>query len=244
MLRQMDAHMQRWFTRRFDGILPFSIHTVHDLAFSKPSMRLDPGVSISDFQRWEPCESVQCERILLFSGTLTTDNGTRLLLDAFVKTKDPAIQLWISGRGAMQSEVEALAKQDPRIRYLGFLERVELLSILKRSLLLVNPRPPSSPENRYNFPSKIIEYLASGRPVISLASGDIAQEYGDHLILLKDETPEALARVIDDSFRRNPQELDQLGKQGRMYVLSEKNWNVLAHKVSCFLDSVINSKRR
>ena len=71
------------------------------------------------------------------------------------------------------------------VRYLGFVEREELLRTMQRGLVLVNPRPPSLPEHRYNFPSKILEYLATGRPVISTTSADIAEEYGKYLLLLQ-----------------------------------------------------------
>jgi len=143
----------------------------------------------------------------------------------------------------MQSRVEALAGADPRIRYLGFLERDELLERLRRSLVLVNPRPAGRPENRYNFPSKILEYLATGRPVISLASGDIAEEYGHLLILLADEAPESFARLIDETFCKGPEELDRLGRAGRDHVLREKNWTVLASRVSGFLDGILSGGR-
>ena len=230
--RQAEIRVQRWLIRRFDGLMPFSIHTAHELAFIKPVMRLDPGVNADDFAALEPVSSTRCERVLLFCGTLSAENGLKLLLDAFARIKDQAVGLWISGRGDMQAQVESLAAQDPRVRFLGFIEHAELLKIMQHSLLLVNPRPPSLPQHRFNFPSKILEYLASGRPVISLASADIALEYGKYLILSSQETPEALASVIDESLRRDPQELDELGRKGRDYVLQEKNWATLSRNVA------------
>jgi len=242
-LRELDSRLQSWLARRFDAMLPFSTHTPRDLGFLKPCVRLDPGISAAEFSRLEPLGSDRCERALFFSGTLNAENGLELLLESFAGTRDRTIQLWISGRGEMQTRVEALAGADPRVRYLGFLERADLLERLRRSLVLVNPRPAGLPENRYNFPSKILEYLATGRPVISLASGDIADEYGAYLILLADEAPGSFARLIDETFRKSPEELDRLGRAGRDHVLREKNWTVLAARVNGFLDGVVSGGR-
>jgi len=198
-------------------------------------MRLDPGISISDFDINIPVASAQCEYALLFCGTLNNENGLQFLLEAFNKLKNLEIELWISGRGPLQAQVELVAAQNPRLRFIGFIERQELLKTMRRCLILVNPRQPSLAEHRYNFPSKILEYMASGRPVISLASSDIGQEYGNYLILLKEETPEAFAELIDDTLKRPPEELDELGRKGREYVMSQKNWRVLSRNVYSLL---------
>ena len=113
---------------------------------------------------------------------------------------------------------------------------------MQRGLVLVNPRPPSLPEHRYNFPSKILEYLTTGRPVISTTSADIAEEYGKYLLLLTDETPEAFAHLIESTFARNPAELDEIGLRGRQYVLTEKDWSVLRQKVSDFYRVLIGNR--
>ena len=177
-------------------------------------------------------------RALLFSGVLLAANGLPLLLDAFAQVSDPTINLWISGRGEMQSQVEKAARSDSRIRYWGFVDRWELLKIMKSSRVLINPRPASLPEHRYNFPSKILEYLAVGRPVISTATSDVAKGYGDYLILLDTKTPQALAHLIESVFARSDAELDEIGECGRRYVLAEKNWAVLSQHVARFLASL------
>ena len=109
---------------------------------------------------------------------------------------------------------------------------------MKSSRVLINPRPASLPEHRYNFPSKILEYLAVGRPVISTATSDVAKEYGAYLILLDTETPQALAHLIESVFARSDAELDGIGERGRRYVLAERNWKVLSQHVVRFLVSL------
>jgi glycosyltransferase involved in cell wall biosynthesis len=237
-LRQIEAALQRWVVKQFDALLPFSIHVITDLDFKRPYMRLAPGVETSDFEKIHILEPGQYVRSLFFSGTLNYANGLQLLLDSFALVSDPTIQLWISGRGDMQSQVEDATKKDARIHFCGFVTREELLKLMQQSLVLINPRPAFLPEHRYNFPSKILEYLAVGRPVISTATSDVAEEYGQYLILLEKETPQALAHLIDAVFTNSLENLNTLGQEGRYFVLAEKNWTVLGQQVADFLMSL------
>jgi glycosyltransferase involved in cell wall biosynthesis len=238
LLRHIESALQRWAVKQLTALVPFSIHTVHDLKFHRRYMRLAPGVEASEFDLLQPLEPGQHERALSFSGTLVYANGLQLLLDAFALVKDPSIQLWISGRGDMEAKVIKAAKHDARIHFWGFLERKDLLNLMRRSMVLVNPRPAFLLEHRYNFPSKILEYLAIGRPVISTATSDVAQEYGGYLKLLVDETPQALAQLIEATFAENLVDLDAFGRRGRDFVLTQENWAILGERVADFLSSL------
>lgn len=238
-VRQVEAHLQRQVVSLFDGLLTFSIYVAKDLNYNKPFIRIDPGIQESDFEDSQGSQNIDHEHALLFSGVLSERNGLKLLLDAFAQVRDSSLHLWISGRGEMRPYVEDAIKHDPRICFWGFVERCELFKIMQRSTVLVNPRPAGLPEHRYNFPSKIIEYLAVGRPVISTASSDVAQEYGNYLILLDEETPQKFAQLIEAVFTKSEPELDLIGSRGRQYVLAEKNWHVLSRRVYDFLISIL-----
>ena len=90
-----------------------------------------------------------------------------MLLKAFSQISNHSVRLKISGKGSFQKLVEDAAKQDDRITYLGCVPYEEYLSNLKQAAVLVNPRNMNLPENENNFPSKIMEYLATGKPIIS-----------------------------------------------------------------------------
>lgn len=239
LIRKLEGIIQRWTASQFDGMLPFSIFVARDMHFSGKMMRLDPGIDTSEFINFKPFNTIHCERALMFSGTLDQTTGIFFLLEAFSKVKDPTIQLWISGRGYMSTKLFALSQEDPRIRFLGFLKRDQLLGYMQKSLVLVNPRPPNLPENRYSFPSKILEYLAVGRPVISTVCADIKEEFGSYLIFIDEGTPEALARKIEATFQLTPEQLDELGSRGRKFVLEKKNWQILSKRVADFLNILI-----
>lgn len=58
-------------------------------------------------------------------------------------------------------------KEDERIVFLGCIPYPEYLNELKSADVLVNPRNMNLPENDNNFPSKIMEYLAAGKTIVS-----------------------------------------------------------------------------
>jgi glycosyltransferase involved in cell wall biosynthesis len=224
---------------RFTALIPFSIYVALDNHVTCPYMRLDPGVDLAEFERISPIAIDGRTKVLMYSGTLNEANGFRLLLDAFSRVEDPSIQLWVTGKGSMQDTVKKSERADTRIHYWGFVERQELLNLMTESLVLINPRPPSYPENRYNFPSKLIEYMATGRPVISTATADLELEYGEFVFLTR-EDPDALAQIIDQVFDMPRMQLRSRGERGRQHILESKSWGPLSAKVAGFLESILS----
>ena len=89
------------------------------------------------------------------------------MLDAIKQVGRQDIRLWISGKGELEEAVKAAAKEDDRICYLGHLPYEEYLRMLQEADVLINPRDMSLPENQNNFPSKIMDYLAAGKAIVS-----------------------------------------------------------------------------
>jgi glycosyltransferase involved in cell wall biosynthesis len=122
--------------------------------------------------------------------------GIPLLLQAFQRLEDARFRLWIIGGGELEPMVRHAAATDTRIRYLGKLSRPYLLAAYTAADVLVNPHSTVLLTARYVFPSKLLEYLASGRPVITTATPEIAADYGDLCTVLDREEPQALADAI------------------------------------------------
>jgi len=103
----------------------------------------------------------------MYSGLLSRVTGVDILLNAMENLEENKIELWISGKGELEYEVRTASEKDTRIKYLGHMEYSEYMKCLEEADVLINPRNMSLPENQNNFPSKIMEYLAVGKPIIS-----------------------------------------------------------------------------
>ena len=100
----------------------------------------------------------------LISGTLSESTGLILALKSFSKLKDHT--LIISGRGCKEIAMQ-YAGQYSNIRYLGYQSYENYLETLKEVDVCLSLRNPNYEENEHNFPSKILEYFAIKKLVIS-----------------------------------------------------------------------------
>jgi glycosyltransferase involved in cell wall biosynthesis len=239
-----NNYLQRFLIRRCQGLIAPSKHVLSDLGKGKYGMHLDGGIDIS---RWEDMpqsnQTIEDKCILIYAGSLDRYGGIDLLLNAFTLLKGN-YQLLISGRGEWEGRVRAAVAQDHRINYVGFLPDNEYLVLLHQATVLINPRPSNISQNKYIFSSKLLEYLASGRPVISTATADIAEEYGDKVFLLREETPQALARLIEQVCSLSEEERKIIGQRGREYVIKFKNWDIQGQRVYQFLVKIVEKSQR
>jgi glycosyltransferase involved in cell wall biosynthesis len=243
LLRRLEAWAQKIVMRKTSGLIVLSRAMAMDFAPGRPFLYMEGGVSddlISSPVLESNCATGdQQTKVLLYSGGLGYNGGVALLLDAFAQLANFEGELWICGRGLLEQKIRRIAQKDQRIHFLGFVGRKEFLHLLRQATLLINPRP-SYPENRYSFPSKLLEYLASGRPVISTATADIAEEYRDYIFLLREETPEALANLIEKTCSLPSEYLNTFGAKARDYVLKHKTWDIQGHRVCQFLKKFIS----
>ena len=228
--------LQTLMVRLSPGTIVFSSHTTNDFRQGKPSMRMirPPATYLLDLPQ-PPAESAA--HAIYFAGALSEPAGVNLLLDAIPLVEDPSLEFWFSGRGTLEDRLKKQAAADPRIRFFGFVTEEHYSEMLQKAAVLVNPRPSRLLENRYNFPSKLMEYLAAGRPILSTATSDVAEHYGHAVIVLTDETPEGLARCIERSLAAPAAERAAIGARARAAV-EGVTWRTQAEKILDFIQSL------
>lgn len=227
--RRLRQWLQVQMVRLVPGVAVFSAHTARDFRPGKPWFRMarPPGPDLLDLPQPPPNPPA---RAVYYAGTLAEVAGADLLLDAIPHVSDPDVQFWFSGRGPLENRIRAATERDPRIVLHGFISREEYRDLLQRAAVLVNPRPSRLTENRYNFPSKLMEYLAAGRPVISTTTSDVAEHYREAIVLLEDETPQGLAKAIVSVLALSPEAQAALGAKARAAVEGE-TWDTQAKRI-------------
>lgn len=168
---------------------------------------------------------------ILYTGTLALRYGIRDLISAFKGIKGDHYELIICGGGEGDSLIRDAAKQDHRIQFLGQLPRVEVLALQMEADVLVNPRASDGEYTRYSFPSKIMEYYASGTPVIMHRLPGIPAEYFDYCFVPSDESVEGLRQAIIDVSASGRAHLREVGRRAREFVLSSKSDVVQCRKI-------------
>lgn len=166
---------------------------------------------------------------VLYTGTLNKKFGVINLVEAFSRLKIDNIKLQICGRGDSEDTIKEYASKDKRIEYLGQVSNEEAVLLQKNATILVNPRQNNEEFTKYSFPSKNMEYLLTGRPVIAYKLDGIPDEYNDYFYYVEDDTIDSLTRKIQEILLMTDEERTEFGERARNFVLKNKN-NVVAAK--------------
>lgn len=105
---------------------------------------------------------------ILYTGYLGRVTGVDNLLQAFQKCKNKEARLILCGQGEeLDSLIKEATDNDKRIIFGGYVSKEKYIEFLGNADILINPRNMNFKQNQNNFPSKVLEYLAAGRPIIS-----------------------------------------------------------------------------
>lgn len=149
-------------SRFVDGILALS----ERLTIQNKNIVYMPGiVPMNAINSIKETNGEIVKNAFFFSGALKKVTGIKMALDVFSEL--PECELYVSGRGEDESLVMKYASKYENIHYLGYLNYTDYLSYLKRFTVCLSFRDPNLAENKNNFPSKIIEYLACNKLVVS-----------------------------------------------------------------------------
>lgn len=178
------------------------------------------------------------ERIIMYSGTLHRKFGVLHLLEAFRKIEKENYRLVICGIGDSEAEIRQASKEDSRIIFKGQLSRNEVLELQKQATVLVNPRLNNDEFTKYSFPSKTMEYLASGTPVVAYRLDGIPDEYEPYIFYPADDSIQTLTELLQQVGEMSENERRQYGEAAQKYVLEYKNNIVQTKKIIDFLNDI------
>lgn len=171
------------------------------------------------------------KKIILYTGTLHKRFGVLNLLKAFQQIGDPNYRLVICGIGDSIEAIMKAAKADSRITFLGQLSRDEVLELQKQATVLVNPRQNNDDYTKYSFPSKTIEYLASGIPVVAYKLDGIPDEYDRYIQYVEDNSIYSLKNKLIEICELPYEKRYEIGFKGSVFVSTEKNSKVQTEKI-------------
>ena len=178
------------------------------------------------------------EKVVLYTGNICERYGILNLLNAFEKIENPNYRLWIRGNGDTLDEIKRRMKQDNRIVYFDRMSKSELMKLQKRATVLVNPVLTSQEFTRFFFPSKTLEYLASGTPTLMAPLKCMPKEYGQHLYYFNDESMDGIARRIVEICEKPTDELKKMGENASEFIHCQKTPQPQAEKILSFLNRI------
>lgn len=178
------------------------------------------------------------KKIILYTGTLHEKFGVMNLVRAFRTIHSENYELVICGVGDSEEAIRAAAEEDKRIHFLGKLPREQVLEWQSKATVLVNPRQNNEEFTKYSFPSKTMEYLSSGVPLVAYKLDGIPDEYDSYICYVKNNSIECLANTLKGVCEMSDSDRMAIGKRGREFVLTGKNSKEQTKKIVDLIESM------
>lgn len=228
-----DQIIMNWTLKYVDKFILISDNMRKELSINVPSLIIE-GIYSGCFEQMD-LHRDKCKKTIMYAGGIEKRYGLVNLIQAFAKINDSEFELWICGTGEDEYEIENMSLNDHRIKYFGFMPHHLVLEMQLKSTVLVNPRTPEWSFTKFSFPSKTIEYLASGTPVVMYMSQGIPEEYRSYCLVPEDNSVCKLAKILEDTCNLSKSELEIFGKNARNFILEKKSIEVQSSQILNFL---------
>ena len=203
----------------------------------RPYVVLEGHADIAMAEKIPTMDSKLSPRVCMYAGCVSKHYGLGELVDGFRKANIPDTQLHLYGPCDFEEELCAICADDPAICYGGMLLNTEIVDKEMEATLLVNPRPTDMEYVKFSFPSKTMEYMSTGTPVLTTRLPGMPKEYHDHVYFIEDESADGIAAALKTVFAQSNEVLFEKGCAGRNFVLNCRNNVVQAKKIIEMLEN-------
>ncbi len=242
ILKLIDFHTASFLVKRANAVFSLSKHLSDKIARDVPSL-IFPGVVDPDFlqliKNIKNNLSIPCEKsifTIVYAGSLSELYGIKLLIEAFeFVPKNLNINLRVYGLGDLSEYVVERSLVDNRIFYGGFVDSSELAYIYLSSDLLINPRPSNSEISSMSFPSKLLEYILSGIPVLTTRIKSIPDDLSDCFFFIDEESHSGVSDAIIKTYQLSKEYRKSFCKNAYEIVMRNYSVETLGLSISNFL---------
>lgn len=233
-LKRIDNYILNRCIKEVDSFVLLSKHMKKPLEVSDRKWVLVEGI-FQNMSHAKIKKHTSNKKIILYTGSLTKKDGIFNLIKAFKKIEGLDYELWLRGSGSILAEVLEIIKDDIRIKWIDKLSRNDLIILQRKATVLINPMPTSDDSAKFFFPSKMMDYLASGTPTITTRLKGIPEEYFKYCFCLDEDNPEAIKNKIIEVCELPQSDLEEKGMEARNFILKNKNPINQVQQIYCML---------
>lgn len=233
---KIEALAERNLFPKVDKFILLTSQMTERIPEAKGKYLVVEGIASLKERDAQPVVKVEQSRSLLYTGVLEEYAGIRVLVDAFMNVNRSDIQLIICGSGSDENYVRSAIASDPRIDFRGRVDREEAVKLQRECTLLINPRQPNGGITKYSFPSKTMEYMTSGTPMIGYHLEGIPKEYYEFMYSPKDLSIESLAECIQGTLLLSSETLHKKAMEAYQFVNGKKNSKEQVKRIVNFLN--------
>ncbi len=207
----LTEHMKNWFNRQINYVVVEGICSGKAPQHSENELFLDG------------------KKHIVYTGGIKKEYGVLMLVSSFMEIALEDWNLDIFGDGVHLEDAKKMAAGDDRVVFHGSVPNSVAVQAQQEADLLVNPRP-NHEFAKYSFPSKILEYMLSGNPMLAYKLDGIPSEYDKYFFHIEDDKSgfvNSLRKVME----MNADERKQMGKKAQEFVLNNKTPKIQAGKI-------------
>ena len=176
--------------------------------------------------------------LVMYTGSIHEKYGIGNLVKGFLDADISDSELHIYGDGDYRDTLSDICKKHKNVVYYGTVLSSKIVEIQKNASLLVNPRPIEDEYTKYSFPSKNMEYMVSGTPVLTTDLPGMPKEYKDYVFIMEDYSHEGIKNKLIEISNMDKKELYEVGIKAREFVLTKKNNTVQASRIVEMINSL------
>lgn len=242
LLQRLEDKVEIDLISKFDGLIPLTKHIPHDFAQNTPFVVVEAGFEYNDKDIDLNIKENDHKNLktIVFTGTLNVLSGIELLLESFTKIKEQNVSLHIYGSGDKELIIKKYAEKNDRICFHGKVEYAEILKIQQKADLLVSPRLTDDFTTKYTFPSKILEYIASGKPVLSNRLPGIPSDYEELINFTDNSTSKEWAEKIVNIICDDTGYYKEKANNAKQLIKENKTWEYQSKKIFDFISGFYN----
>lgn len=220
---KFKAAIKTFFIKQFDSYVFLTEHMKQAVDVTDKAYTVMEGIYNSAQPALEDKTTEQ--KIILYSGQLNPAYGMENLIEAFLRInrEHSDYRLWLCGGGKLVEHIKRLALQFPAIEYFGYVGPDKVRECQRQATVLINPRQNTDQFTKFSFPSKTMEYLASGRLVVGYKLDGIPAEYDEHIIYVPDNSVQTLCDTLIEVCSWDAEKQRQKGQAARSFILQNKN---------------------
>ena len=173
ILKRLDNKILQHLIHKAAVTFPITVDVAKDWLPPNAKYTVIEGIAptLHDTSIHEPSDG---RKRLLYTGTLSQVSQFARM---FSESPELDAECIFIGGGPEFEELKAIATADPRVIVKPFMAEPELRKEFQAADILLNPRYTAWDGARYSFPSKLMDYMARGLPIISTRLAGIPPEY-------------------------------------------------------------------
>lgn len=177
------------------------------------------------------------EKYIVYAGKLYEKFGVKNLVLSFKNITHENYRLILCGTGDCVEFIKEEETKDSRICFQGQVKPEVVKQWVENAHVLVNPRPNNEEYTKYSFPSKNIEYLASGKPLVAYMLDGMPLIYQKFICEPKNDTIDALSQAIIEACEMDEEDQAKRFEQIKAYLLKLRAENTAKKIINMTLEN-------